>query len=310
MLDGAPATPDQPDNIIVTPLDRILSEHGVPRSLPPELLSYARERGLVLEEGEGEGEGEGAGEGTPGEGEGQSDTGTESFMDFDPATIPDDADAEWLSSRYGEMNKHFTQRMQELGDGRREAEESQALIEGLRDPETMPHYLRLLGVDLTDPEMFGITPQAAADELDDLLDNDEPDAEERVAQLEALIAQEREEGESAAELQALDELADQELEQIEGQWDRKLTDVEDEILRHRAENNPGPDGLPDYANAAKTLKGVLNQGVEHELKRRREGGGRGAPGGRPGGKALDLSKEEDRLAAGAAAAERALASQQ
>jgi hypothetical protein len=315
MLDGAPATPDQPDNIIVTPLDRILSEHGVPRSLPPELLSYARERGLVLEEGEGEGEGEGAGEGTPGEGEGQPETGTESFMpsDFDPnAAIPDDAGPEWLAERYGQMNTHFTQRLQELGDGRREAEESQALIEGLRDPETLPHYLRLLGVDLTDPEMqqrFGITPQAAADELDGLLD-DEPDAEERVAQLEALIAQEHEEGEAAAELQAYDELADQELEKIEGQWDRKLTDVEDEILRHRAENNPGPDGLPDYANAAKTLKGVLNQGVEHELKRRREGGGRGSLGGKPGGKALDLSKEEDRLSAGAAAAERAMASQQ
>lgn len=313
MQDGAPATPDQPDNIIVTPLDRILSEHGVPRSLPPELLQYARERGLVLE-GEGEAEGATPGEGTP-EGE-APEAGTESFLpdDFDPSSpIPEGAGPEWLANRYGEMNRHFTQRLQELGDGRREAEETMALIEGLRDPATMPHYLRLLDVDLTDPSLLqqlGITPQAAADELDGLLDDEEPDPNERVEQLEALIAQEREEGESAAELQALDELADQELETIEGQWGRKLTDVEDEILRHRAENNPGPDGLPDYATAAKTLKGVLNQGVEHELQRRREGGGRGAPGGRPGDKALDLSKEEDRLTAGAAAAERAMASQQ
>lgn len=315
MPNGAPAEPDQPDSNIVTPLDRILSEHGVPRSLPPELLSYARERGLVLEEGDEDDDAGAAGDGTTDAdaGDGSEDTGTESFMDFDPAVdIPDDADAEWLATRYGEMNKHFTQRMQEVGDGRRAAEESQALIEGLRDPETMPHYLRLLGVDLNDPQQLsqlGINVQGATDELDDLLDDDELDPNERVNQLEALIAQEREEAESAAELQAYDDLADQELEQIEQQWGRKLDDDEDAFVRYQAENNPGADGLPDYAAAAKLLKGILGRGVEQELKRRREPG-RGAPGGKPGGKALDLSKEDDRLAAGAAAAERAMASQQ
>lgn len=313
MPNGAPAEPDQPDSNIVTPLDRILSEHGVPRSLPPELLSYARERGLVLEgEDDDTGTDDDTGEGiTDPEGGDGSDTGTESFMDFDPATIPEDADAEWLAKRYGEMNQHFTQRMQEVGDGRRAAEESQALIEGLRDPETMPHYLRLLGVDLNDPQQLqqlGINVQGATDELDDLLDDDELDPNERVSQLEALIAQEREEAESAAELQALDDLADQELEAIEEQWGRKLDDDEDAFVRYQAENNPGADGLPDYAAAAKLLKGILGRGVEQELKRRREPG-RGAPGGKPGGKALDPAKEEDRIALGAAAAERAMASQ-
>lgn len=312
MRDGAPAEPDQPDNNIVTPLDRILVEHGVPRSLPPELLKYSRERGLVLEGGEeGEGEGGDTGEGSP-EGDAPG-AGTESFMpeDFDPnAAIPDDAGPEWLAERYGQMNKHFTQQMQELGDGRRAAEETQALVEGLRDPETMPHYLRLLGIDLNDPQMLsqlGITVEGAAGELEDYLD-DEPTDAERVDQLEALMAQEREEAESAAELQALDDLADQELTAIEGQWGRELTDDEDAFVRYQAESNPGADGLPNYEAAAKLLKGILGRGVEQELKRRREPG-RGAPGGKPGGKALDLSKEEDRLAAGAAAAERAMASQ-
>jgi len=315
MRDGAPAEPDQPDNNIVTPLDRILVEHGVPRSLPPELLKYSRERGLVLEdEEEGEEAGD-AGDGSP-EGDATGDGGTESFMPegFDPsAAIPDDAGPEWLAERYGQMNTHFTQRMQELGDGRRATEESQALIEGLRDPETMPHYLRLLGIDLNDPGMLsqlGINVEGAAGELEGLLDeDDEPTDAERVDQLEALMAQEREEAESAAELQALDDLADQELPQIEQAWGRELTDDEDAFVRYQAESNPGPDGLPNYEAAAKLLKGILGRGVEHELKRRREPG-RGAPGGKPGGKALDLSKEEDRLAAGAAAAERAMASAQ
>ncbi len=313
MPNGAPAEPDQPDSNIVTPLDRVLSDHGVSRSLPPELLRYARERNLRLEEGD-KGDGtDGTGDGTtdPEAGDG-SDTGTESFTDFDPSTIPEDADKEWLTNRYGEMNKHFTQRMQEVGDGRRAAEESQALIEGLRDPDTRPHYLRLLGVDLNNPEelqRLGITVQGATDELDGLLD-EEPDAEQRLAELEALYAQDREAQETAAQLQALDDFADQELESIEGQWDRKLTEDEDAFLRFQAESNPGPDGLPDYAKAAKLLKGILQQGVEQEKEHLRNQSGRGAPGGKPGGKALDLSKEEDRIAAGAAAAEKAMASQQ
>jgi hypothetical protein len=209
------------------------------------------------------------------------------------------------------MRSAFTKKAMEFGEGQRVAEESQALIEGLRDPETMPHYLRLLGVDLNDPaqlQALGIDVQGADDDLQGLLD-DEPDPGERVEQLEALMAQERQEAEAAAQLQALDDLADQQLEAIEEQWGRELDSDEDMFLRTHAENNPGPDGLPDYAAAAKVLKGWLGR-REQEFAKRRQEPGRGAPGGRPGGKALDLSKEEDRLAAGAAAAERAMASQQ
>lgn len=312
MRDGAPAEPDQPDNNIVTPLDRILVEHGVPRSLPPELLTYARERGLVLEGEDPDPQpADDPAEGDPNED--PTDDGPESFTDFDPSQVPEDADHEWLARRYEQMQGDYSRKTMELSDGRREAEESQALIEGLRDPETMPHYLRLLGVDLTNPEQLqqlGINVGPATDELDDLLgEDDELDPDERINQLEALMAQEREEAETAAEEAALDDLADQELERIEGQWDRKLDEDEDMFVRHHAENNPGPDGLPDYAGAAKVLKGWLGR-REQEFAKRRQEPGRGAPGGKPGGKALDLSKEEDRVAAGAAAAERALASQQ
>jgi hypothetical protein len=236
-----------------------------------------------------------------------TDAQTESFMDFDPAAdIPEDADGEWLAKRYGEMNQHFTQRMQEVSSGRRSVEESQALVEGLRDPETMPHYLRLLGVDPTDPETlrrFGL-------ELDEPeeFELDEPDPNERIGQLEQQIAQDRQNREAAEMEQALDGFADQQLEAIEGQWGRKLNEDEDAILRRQAENNLGPDGLPDYAGAAKMLKGILTRNAEEELKRRSEPG-RGVPGGKPGGKALNPANDEDRLQLGAAAAERAMASQ-
>lgn len=293
----APAVQDQPT------LDQLLQ--GVPRSLSPELLDFARTRDLRLEDEEGEAAEEGTLESET-DGEDQSDTGPESFTDFDPSQIPEDADRDWLAQRYEQMNRDYTQKTQGLAEGRRTAEESQALIEGLRDPQTRPHYLRLLGVDLSDPTTLDALGFELADDED--LDLDEPDPNERVSQLEQQLAQDREEREAAAELQALDEIADRGLETIEGQWGRKLTEDEDMFLRREAENNPGPDGLPDYASASKKLKGILNRGVEQELKRREEAG-RGLAGGKPGGKALDPANDEDRLALGAQAAERAMASQ-
>lgn len=313
MTHGAPAQQDKPD-LTLPMLDEVLH-------LAPALeAGWAAERatfppGTLLNDGGDAAADDELGGDTPAET--GPDTGQpggeeeESFFDFDPSQVPDDADREWLGGKYAEMRKAFTQKSQEFGEGRRAAEESQALIEGLRDPETMPHYLRLLGVDLTNPEhlkQLGISVESADDELRDLLD-DEPDAEERVGQLEALMAQEREEAEQAAELQALDDLADQELEAIEEAWGRKLDEDEDTFIRNHAENNPGPDGLPDYAAASKVLKGWLGR-REQEFAKRRQEPGRGAPGGKPGGKALDPTNEEDRLALGAAAAERAMASGQ
>ena len=310
-MHGAPAGQDKPTTLPM--LDEVLD-------LAPALeANWAAERaalppGTLVNDGGDELGGDELGGGTgpddaPDVEPGQAEAEEESFFDFDPSQVPEDADRDWLGNKYGEMRTAFTQKTQGIGETRREAEESQALIQGLRDPETMPHYLRLLGVDLTDAETlrrFGLSVEGDDELFDEL---DEPDPNERIGQLEQQIAQDRQEAEAAAELQALDNLADQELEAIEGQWDRKLAPDEDAFLRHQAESNPGQDGLPDYAAASKLLKGILSRGVEHELKRRREPG-RGAPGGKPGGKTLDPSKDEDRLALGAAAAERAMASQQ
>lgn len=247
---------------------------------------------------------------------GQADTDAEeSFIDsFDLDSVPPEARPH-VEALQREWQGNYTQRRQadrqEVDEARREAEESQALIEGLRDPETMPHYLRLMDIDLSDPqtlELLGVPGVGRADdELRGLLD-EEPDVEDRVERLEQERAEERQVAESQAMEQALDDLADQELERIEAAWGRKLDEDEDAFIRHSAEAAPGPDGLPDYESASKAYKGFLNSRVQEELKRRSEPG-RGQPGGRPGGKALDPSKEEDRLQLGAAAAERAMASQ-
>jgi len=314
MTHGAPAQQDKPTTTLPM-LDEVLDLAPALEAEWPSIRATIPAGTPVNDGGDGE-EGDELGGDTAAAAGPDEDAGEpggeaeESFFDFDPSQVPEDADRDWLGNKYGEMRKAFTEKTQGISEARREAEESQALIQGLRDPETMPHYLRLLGVDLSDPEalqQLGIPVQQADDELSALLD-DEPDAEERVGQLEALMAQERQEAEVAAEEQALDDLADQELEAIEGAWGRKLDEDEDAFLRFQAESNPGPDGLPDYTSAAKVLKGWLGR-REQEFAKRRSEPGRGALGGKPGGKALDPNKDEDRIALAAAAAERAMASQ-
>lgn len=276
----------------------------------------ARPPGTLVNEGPEDGDGEPAG-GDAGGGDNE-----ESFIDsFDLDTV-DPAARPAVEALQKEWQGNYTKRRQadreEITGVRREAEQQEALIQGLRDPSTMPHYLRLMGIDLTDPstlEALGISGAGRGggeidDELRGLLeDGDEDELETRLSNLEGERASEKQEREAGETEQALDDLADQELEKIEGSWGRELDDDEDAFIRHRAEATPGPDGLPDYESASATLKGWLTR-REQQWAEARSKPGRGAPGGKPGGKALDINKDEERLEAGTAAAERAMASQE
>jgi hypothetical protein len=265
------------------------------------------------EEGEEPGGEEPGGEGAPGGSE------EESFIDsFDLESVPPEARPH-VEALQREWQGNYTQRRQadrqQLTEVQREAEQSQALIDGLRDPSTMPHYLRLMGIDLSDPqtaELLGLGGggQAVDQELLELLDEGEPDVESRLEKIERERQEEVQARESSEMEEALDDLADQSLEQIEQEWGRELDKDEDFFVRSWAEASLGPDGLPDYESAAALLKGFLGRREQDFAQKRSEAGGRGAPGGTPGGKALDPNKQEDREALAAAAAERAMASQQ
>lgn len=254
-----------------------------------------------------------------GEPSGEPDGGSEeSFLDsFDLESVPPEARPH-VEALQKEWQGSYTKRRQaeaaELAEVRRTAEQNQALIEGLANPETLPHYFQLLGVDLSDAELLkqlGVDVGQLDEGLDGLLGDEEPDTESRVEKLERERAEDKQEEEAAKVEEALDNLADTELERIEGEWDRKLDEDEDAFIRFNAERNLGPDGLPDYDSAAKLLKGLLGRREQEWAEERKKGGnGRGTPGGKPGGKALDPTKDEDRLALGTAAAERAMASQQ
>lgn len=246
----------------------------------------------------------------------------ESFIDSFDLDSVDPAARPAVEALQKEWQGNYTKRRQadreEIDGVRREAEQQEALIQGLRDPSTMPHYLRLMGIDLSDPqtlELLGVQGASRGggdvdDELRQLLeDGDEDELETRLSKLETERQTEKQQSEAAEVEQALDDLADQELERIEGSWGRELDDDEDAFIRHRAEASPGVDGLPDYESAATTLKGWLTR-REQQWAEARSKPGRGAPGGKPGGKALDVNNDEERLEAGTAAAERAMASQQ
>lgn len=272
--------------------------------------------GTLVNEGPEDGDGEPAG-GDVGGGDAE-----ESFIDSFDLDSVDPAARPAVEALQKEWQGNYTKRRQadreEITGVRREAEQQQALIEGLRDPSTMPHYLRLMGIDLSDAstlESLGISGGGRGggevdDELRKLLedDGDGDELETRLAKVEGERQTEKQEREAGEVEEALDNLADQELEKIEGSWGRELDDDEDAFIRHRAEATPGPDGLPDYESAAATLKGWLTR-REQQWAEARSKPGRGAPGGKPGGKALDPKDDKERLELGAAAAERAMASQ-
>lgn len=287
-------------------------------AIPPGTLVNRAEPGVppaVAEPGGGEG-GEPGGEPSAEDGEPSGEGGEESFVDSFDLDGVDPAARPAVEALQREWQGQYTQRRQadraEIEEVRREAEQSAALIDGLRDPSTLPHYLSLMGIDLSDPqtrELLGIG--GSGSEIDDeaLALLDEEDVETRLERIERERDEERQQGQAAAMQQGLDDLADQSLERIEEEWGRELTEEEDFFVRSRAEASPGPDGLPDYESAAAFLKGWLGR-AEQEFAQRRSEPGRGAPGGKPGGKALDPNKQEDREALAAAAAERAMASQQ
>jgi hypothetical protein len=280
---------------------------------PPGTLVCRAEPGVPPAAVEPGGEGEPGGGNEPGSEE--EFIGSFDLESVEPAARPA------VEALQKDWQGQYTQRRQadrqEVTEVRREAEQSQALIEGLRDPSTMPHYLRLMGIDLADPqtlELLGVqAPARGGEEIDDELrqlleGGDENELEARLAAIEEERQAEAQQREAADVEQALDDLADTELEKIEGEWGRDLDEDEDAFIRHRAEANPGVDGLPDYEAAAAVLKGWLAR-REQQWAEQRSQPGRGAPGGRPGGKALDVNKPEERAEIGLASAEAALASQ-
>jgi hypothetical protein len=188
---------------------------------------------------------------------GQAEESQESFTDFDPSEIPEDAGKEWFEEKYNELRAGFTQKTQGLAEERREAEQAQAIVEGLSNPELAPHYLKLLGHDPNDPNFLGMLGYELADSDEDLdddfLETGDPRVDQIINHLQTQEAQRAEEQQTA-------EVEEYIAEQIEGLEGEETFDT-DEIafLRNYAESHQTARGLPDVEGGANLLKGIVSK---------------------------------------------------
>jgi hypothetical protein len=247
----------------------------------------------------------------------QADKGSaeESFTDFDASSIPESgASPQWLKERYDQMNRDYTQKMQEFGETRRTKDELQTIIDTLRqgDAEQRRATATMLGLTEDDVlQMFNLEraeEEAAAEaeaqepELDDL-DFKDPRVDRIIAREEA-EAQQAEAKQREAEA---DEEADAIGSEMEGQLKEALGDDVDEKVSKwifaQALDNPDQFGKPDVIGAVAEWKELVEAQVQERMDSRM--GPRATTPGIPGSERFDKSTDEGRIALGAQAAREA-----
>lgn len=245
--------------------------------------------------------------GQPGGGGG----GAEEFSldSFDATQIPEDADRDWLAERHQALVADYTRKTQGAAEQRREAEQAQAIIQGLSDPQMLPQYLRLLGHDPTDQQFLdALGLEMDAGNEDDLLE--ELDPNQRIDQLEQQLAAQAQEAQLAQQQDQLEDYMAEQIEALEQKNGSEFSPEEVAFLRRQAEGNPTPNGLPDIEGANKLLTGILDRRVQQELEHRKEAALRPPGTGTPGAKRPDPNTEEGRIQLAQEAVERTRASQQ
>lgn len=240
---------------------------------------------------------------------GQAETGQEeSFIDsFNLDNVPADARPQ-VEALQKEWQGKYTQTRQaekaEVEEARRDAEQYEAIIDGLRDPQTRQQYLSFLGISQDELlQAFGL-------EMVD--EGGDPEFEEddvfRDPRVDALLAQkQQQEQEAAAEAQLIGEAnyIDQELQVIEEQAKVEFDDEEASFLATYARSHPDKLGRADVRGAYKHLKGMLDKRQQKWIESRKDTNPAGATGGVPASPTVDLSTREGRIQAGREAAERA-----
>lgn len=226
-------------------------------------------------------------EGTPAEP--QEDSG-QSLEDFDLSGIPEDADREWFGAKYKGLQADYTRKTQAMAEERKQMA---TVIEAIRDPEHPSHEAVL--------SELGLTPETIED---DTYEDEEPDLQSRIDQLEAKIAERDQMTQAeAAERAALEHMAEQ-IELAQQASGREFDETELDFIAARAEANPDESGMPDVRGAIEALEGIYR-------KRQQDwAGSKSAPrtpgNGPTGQREVDLSNRDARLEYSAEVAERIL----
>lgn len=228
-------------------------------------------------------------------------TGEESFSDFDPSQIPDDADRDWFEQKYNELRSGFTQKTQEFGETRREAEQLRQLRDALSNPQVAPAVLAQLGYDERKIlDMYGYQPEEEPE--------DEPDLYDRLARVEGQLTAREQAEQQAQQAEAVTDYISGEIEKLEQKAAREFSAEEHQLIdayaRAYAQN-----GVPNVEGAYQLLSGITDSRQKQWIESKKTG--RPPGGGKPASRTVDLSKEtpEERRARMLARAEEAEASQ-
>jgi hypothetical protein len=222
--------------------------------------------------------------------------GTESFPDFDFSNVREELreDAE----RYAqEVKKHFqgdyTKKAQTLAEKRREADRNAGIVEALLDPKSLPSLLAQAGY--SEQQILNMYEYEVDD--DDLNDDQGEFRDPRVDEL----LQERQASERQSQVTRF---VESEIEALAKERGSEIPEDEQVALDFIGQGLSGQD-VPDIQAAGKFLEGVVNARVKAILDSKKAP--RVPAGGKPGSRAVDLSKEsrDERVARMAQAADEA-----
>jgi hypothetical protein len=222
-------------------------------------------------------------ESAPESGSAQEAPQSESFTDKDASSIPEDADREWLTQRYSDMQADYTRKTQEIAETRREAEAMAEIIDAASDPGHPDHKNAL--------DILGLEADAEDDQEDFLTAEDELRA--KVEALEADRAAQVQAAEQAAIEEMEDDLIAEQISKLQEQEGREFDDAELRLLYNEALANPDGRGLPNVEHAYNLLRDAYTnrqkEWVSSKKTARRPGSGSAAD------KKFDPTNDEDRV---------------
>jgi hypothetical protein len=216
--------------------------------------------------------------------------GAESFTDFDLDSLPPEARAA-AEAAEKRMQADYTRKTQEASQRVTQAEQYQAIVEGLEDPQRAPEILRILGWDLED----GAQEEFAEEEFET--------RDPRVDQLEQRLAERERMDEIKAEEQAEDRSIAEQIEASENEMDHKFSEEEIGFLYLYADEYRDEQGKPNVKAAIDLLEGIVSSRQQNWIETKKAP--RRLRQGKPATREVDLSTEsrEDRIKRMAEAAE-------
>lgn len=288
---------DQPEAL--AHLDDVLELARIEEPAWSEGIAKLRRSGALLNADGDEGDAGNEGEPNPdddhsGDNPNPDDAGAEeSFTDFDLDSLPVEARGA-AESAMKRMQADYTRKTQTASEKAREAQQYQAIVEGLEDPQRAPEILRVLGWDLDDDEGFA--------EGEEFL---EPDPNERVDQLEQRLAEREHLDQIRAQEETEDATIAEQIESAEGEMEHKFSEEEIGFIYLYADEYRDEQGQPNAKAAIDLLEGIVSSRQQQWIETKKAP--RRLRGGKPASRQVDLSTEsrEDRVKRMAEAAEAA-----